>query len=178
MASGFLKRGMNYLGLVEDESDEDMALVPDQFSDAPVSFHQVSEEEAGLWESAVQLVKPVPTVQSIQPVQRQPIPAVSMIAPRMRRAASTELSAHVHAVTPTEFADATQIADSVMRNQPVIVNLQVADRALKRRMIDFCNGVACVLRGGMERVANDVYLVTPSDVELSADERQPWQKLA
>jgi cell division inhibitor SepF len=74
--------------------------------------------------------------------------------------------------TVAEFGDARQIADSVMTGQPVIVNLQAATRELKRRMIDFCSGVTYALGGSMERIANNVFLITPSDVELSADERR------
>lgn len=167
MANGFLKRGMNYLGLTEE--DEDGAFAPDEISEGLLASRRVSEEEADSWGDSEE---------AVGPVQRRPSATVSMITPRIRRTASTELSPHVHAVTPTQFADATEIADSVMRNQPVIVNLGVADRELKRRMIDFCSGVAYALGGGMERVANNVFLVTPSDVELSAEERQPWQQEA
>jgi cell division inhibitor SepF len=63
-----------------------------------------------------------------------------------------------------------------MGNQPVIVNLQVADRELMRRMIDFCSGVAYALNGKMERVADKVFLVTPSNVKVSAEERQRLQE--
>ncbi len=64
-----------------------------------------------------------------------------------------------YAVTPTGFADAKQIADGIMAGQPVIVNLQTANRELKRRIIDFCSGVVCGLGGGMERIASNVFLI-------------------
>ena len=59
-----------------------------------------------------------------------------------------------------------------MNNQPVIVNMQSADRDLQRRMIDFCSGVTYALSGGMERVADEVFLLTPSNVKVSDEERQ------
>ena len=82
-----------------------------------------------------------------------------------------DTSAKVHVVAPVEFADARQIADRLMASQPVIVNLQVADRELMRRMIDFCSGAAYALSGKMERVADKVFLMTPSNVKVSAEER-------
>jgi len=77
---------------------------------------------------------------------------------------------------PSEFADAQEIADRFRSGQPVIVNLQVSDRELMRRMIDFCSGVAYALNGKMERVADKVFLVTPSNVKVSAEERLRLQE--
>ena len=79
-------------------------------------------------------------------------------------------------MAPLQFGDARQIADKLMSSQPVIINLQVANRELMRRMIDFCSGVAYALSGKMERVADKVFLVTPSNVQVSAEERQRLQE--
>jgi cell division inhibitor SepF len=78
----------------------------------------------------------------------------------------------VHIVAPGRFADAQEIANRLMNSQPVIVNMQSADRDLQRRMIDFCSGVTYALSGGMERVADEVFLLTPSNVKVSDEERQ------
>jgi cell division inhibitor SepF len=94
----------------------------------------------------------------------------------MVRPLPPDAAARVHVVAPMQFGDARQIADRLMGNQPVIVNLQVADRELMRRMIDFCSGVAYALNGKMERVADKVFLVTPSNVKVSAEERQRLQE--
>lgn len=75
-------------------------------------------------------------------------------------------------VTPSNFNDAQEIADIFKRRQPVIVNLEDADRDLRRRIIDFSSGVCYGLGGSMERVAGDVYLITPSEVEVAPDERR------
>jgi cell division inhibitor SepF len=81
-------------------------------------------------------------------------------------------TAKVHIVAPERFADAQEIANRFMDNQPVIVNMQSAERDLQRRMIDFCSGVTYALAGGMERVADEVFLLTPSNVKVSDEERQ------
>ena len=54
----------------------------------------------------------------------------------------------------------------------MIVNLQVADRDLQRRMIDFCSGVTYALSGEMEKVADQVFLLAPTNVKVSEEERQ------
>ena len=81
-------------------------------------------------------------------------------------------SAKPHVVAPTSFNQAQEVADKLKANQPVIVNLQNVDRDLSRRLIDFASGLCYGLGGQMERVANQVFLLTPSNVEVSAEERR------
>ena len=84
----------------------------------------------------------------------------------------TVASAKPHVVAPASFTDAQEVADEFKRNVPVIVNLQGVERDLMRRIIDFASGLCYGLSGQMERVANHVYLLTPSDVEVSVEERR------
>jgi cell division inhibitor SepF len=81
-------------------------------------------------------------------------------------------SAKPYVVAPAAFADAQEVADQFKSGVPVIVNLQGVERDLMRRIIDFASGLCYGLNGQMERVANHVYLLTPSDVEVSAEERR------
>lgn len=75
-------------------------------------------------------------------------------------------------VMPTSFNQAQDVADKYKGSQPVIMNLQGADRDLSRRLIDFASGLCYGLGGQMERVANQVYLLTPTNVEVSPEERR------
>ena len=77
----------------------------------------------------------------------------------------------VHILYPKRFRDATEVADLMRDGLPVILNLQNAERDLPRRMIDFCSGVTYALEGKMERVAESVFLLTPSNVTVSQEER-------
>lgn len=85
-------------------------------------------------------------------------------------------AAKVHVVAPSEFADAQEIADRFRTGQPVILNLGNAYRELAHRMIDFCSGVAYALGGSMDKVADRVFLMTPSNVEISAEEKRRLQE--
>ncbi|MFQ5557840.1 MAG: cell division protein SepF [Acidimicrobiales bacterium] len=69
-----------------------------------------------------------------------------------------------HAVTPTSFNDAQEIGDRLKNGQPVIVNLQAVDRDLRRRLVDFASGLCYALGAKMDRVADQVYMLTPPDV--------------
>jgi cell division inhibitor SepF len=77
----------------------------------------------------------------------------------------------VHLVIPKNFNDAQQIADKFKDSVPVILNLQGADTDLSKRLIDFASGLTYALDGGMQRIAEKVFLLTPRNVEVSAEER-------
>jgi cell division inhibitor SepF len=81
-------------------------------------------------------------------------------------------AARPHLVAPTSFNQAQDVADRFKASQPVILNLQGVDRELARRLIDFSSGLCYGLAGHMEKVAHQVYLLTPANVEVSADERR------
>jgi cell division inhibitor SepF len=87
------------------------------------------------------------------------------------RSVSAPAPAKVHLVAPRAFNDAKQIADRFKAQVPVIINLQGADTELSKRLIDFASGLTYALDGSMQRVADKVFLLTPRDVELSAEER-------
>jgi len=77
----------------------------------------------------------------------------------------------VHLVHPKSFNDAQQVADKFRDGIPVILNLQGIDTPLVMRLIDFASGLTYALDGGMQRIADKVFMLTPRNVELSAEER-------
>jgi cell division inhibitor SepF len=97
--------------------------------------------------------------------------AVMRPRPRAVEAAPGEASVRVHLVVPRSFNDAQQIADKFKEGTPVILNLQGSDADLSKRLIDFGSGLTYALDGGMQRVADKVFLLTPRNVEVSAEER-------
>jgi cell division inhibitor SepF len=80
-------------------------------------------------------------------------------------------SSRVHLVIPKSFNDAQDIADKFKDQIPVIVNLQGIDRDLSKRLVDFASGLTYALDGGMQQIAEKVFLLTPRNVEVSAEER-------
>ena len=77
----------------------------------------------------------------------------------------------VHLVIPKSFNDAQQVADRFKDEVPVILNLQGTDADLSKRLIDFASGLTYALDGGMQRIADKVFMLTPRNVEISAEER-------
>jgi cell division inhibitor SepF len=144
----------------------------DEYDDWTVSeSHVLSESSA---ETLVRRPAPEPE----PPARRQP--AARPDAPSRTRARSRPRSieavpgpptAQVHLILPRSFNDAQQIADKFKRAVPVIVNLQNADQELSKRLVDFASGLTYALNGNMQRVADRVFLLTPHNVEVSAEER-------
>lgn len=146
------RRTMVYLGLVDEpEDDDDVSAV-------------------------TRAAEPGPNV---RPLNRDDAPA----APRrlrdeqsvVRTMPSSQTAARVHVVEPRGFNDAQEVGDRLKANQPVILNLQGLERDLQRRLIDFSSGLAYALGGAMARVADQVFLLTPSNVEVSQEEKERLQ---
>ena len=139
----------------------------DEYDDWTVSESNVLPEPAA--ETAVR--KPS---RELTPVPAQPAPArkqSSRSRPRPVEAVPPPPGAQVHLVLPRSFNDAQQIADRFKQGVPVIVNLQNADQELSKRLVDFASGLTYALNGSMQRVADRVFLLTPHNVQVSAEER-------
>jgi cell division inhibitor SepF len=78
----------------------------------------------------------------------------------------------MHTVEPKSFNDAEQIGQKFKADIPVIVNLQQADAELAKRLIDFSSGLTYGLEGGIQRVAEKVFLLSPHNVEVSAEDKR------
>ncbi len=77
----------------------------------------------------------------------------------------------VHLVQPHSFNDAQEVADRFKQGVPVILNLQTTEGELAKRLIDFASGLTYAMDGGMQKVAEKTFLLTPRNVEVSAEEQ-------
>jgi cell division inhibitor SepF len=148
--AGVWKKTMQYLGLVEDEEYDDVDGEPDAAAhDAPPARRSFRQE-------------PVATETMARPE------AVVRTMPQARAPAM----ASIHRAEPKRFNDAREIGDRYKAGIPVIMNLQGTDDAVARRLVDFASGLVFGLGGKIEMVASRVYLLTPADMEVSAEERE------
>jgi cell division inhibitor SepF len=178
--AGTFHKIMAYLGLVDDYDDyddlSDRRPAPSRPAtpprpQRPEGRERDYEREDERYDNGYER-PPMGTVSRIRPVTRDGAPATAAPGgrPKVVALAPTE-SARPYVVAPVRFSDAKEIGDHMRQSNPVIVNLQQADRDLQRRMIDFCSGIAYALSCDMERVADQVFLLTPSNVTVSAEER-------
>ncbi len=172
MAS-IVRRTMVYLGLVDDEFDN-----YEPYED-PEPPQQAPQPQRPPVRHVAQPDQPqVAAGGGVRTLSRDDPPSSPQLTPKpaVVRPIAPERSARVHVVAPIRFGDAQEIGDRLKASQPVIVNLQSGDRELSRRMIDFCSGLTYALGGSMEKAADQVFLLTPSNVEVSAEERQRLQE--
>jgi cell division inhibitor SepF len=90
----------------------------------------------------------------------------------VRAMPSASGGARFHLVMPSSFNDAQEVGDKFREGYSVLMNLQSVDSELARRLIDFSSGLAYGLAGSMQPVAEKVFLITPSGVQVSAEERR------
>lgn len=194
----FVKKAVVWLGLNEEYPADDRAIVEPPRPDrshrdeghsrpAPARERSRTERWAGSHEGEPEPAA-VPSPIVARPISSQPtsaegstVRAVPIDTPTEHnllgtvRAVSGPVTAKPRVVIPLSFNDAQEVADHYRDNQPVIVNMQNAQRDLARRLIDFSSGLCYGLGGQMERVADQVYLLTPSDVEVADEERDRYQ---
>jgi cell division inhibitor SepF len=94
-------------------------------------------------------------------------PPMSTPRPSVVRTIGPTTAARVHVIEPSGFGDAPEVGDRLKANQPVILNLQ--------GLIDFSSGLAYAVGAKMERVNDQVFLLTPTDVEVSQEEKERLQ---
>jgi cell division inhibitor SepF len=174
------KKAMFYLGLGPDDAYDDEPLEPER---PPVRAQRSNVSYAGTDESSSGTVRAIPARPQAQDSSSRPqsppeggdVPAVT-IRPRQGSSAVRTVAASAqpkpYTVQPRRFDEAQEIADHFKEGQPVIVNLQDVDRDLLRRIVDFASGLCYGLGGTMEKVAGGVYLLTPLNASVSAEDRQ------
>lgn len=183
--AGFLQRTMVYLGL-KDEDDEyyDDGYADEYYEDEPEMQAERAPRERIVRERAPR----EPAREHIAPIMTARLPEAK---PRVRAVPSETpatpepgsplirpvpaSSARVHVVEPKNFNDAQEVGDRLKDRQPVIINLQGIAKDLQRRLIDFSSGITYAVGGSMSRVADQVFLLTPSDVEVSQEEKERLQ---
>ncbi len=165
---GFVRRAMVYLGLVDDEYEDYDVYDEPAAPPAGRSARNYGAADVAVEGTASSSIRTIPREDTGTGASM--IPRPSVVRPII------PTTAKVHVVAPTRFPDAQEIGDRFKANQPVIVNLQGADKELSRRMIDFCSGATYALGGSMDKVADQVFLLTPSNVEVSAEEKRRLQE--
>jgi cell division inhibitor SepF len=161
----FFRKAAVYLGLADDESYDDEYEYDYEYADE--EYEEPAHE------------RPVAAAPPPDP-RRKEHSAVRTVAPEPQRSPAVirtmpVTSARVHVVEPRGFNDAQEVGDRLKAEQPVILNLQGCDRDLQRRLIDFSSGLAYAVGGSMSRVADQVFLLTPSNVEVSQEEKDRLQ---
>lgn len=97
-----------------------------------------------------------------QPQQPQPQP--------QRQSAPAGTSLELKVVKPDRYENVNQIADHLLNRRTVVLNLEGTNKETARRMIDFLSGVTYSIEGQLKRVANNTFVITPHNVDVSGDQ--------
>ena len=98
------------------------------------------------------------------------LPSPSGVPEQRERATGPAALARITTLHPTSYNEARTIGERYRDGIPVIMNLTELDDASAKRLVDFAAGLVFALRGGFDKVTNRVFLLTPADVEVSADD--------
>jgi cell division inhibitor SepF len=98
------------------------------------------------------------------------IPTPSSLPEQRERSTGPAALARITTLHPTSYNEARTIGERYRDGIPVIMNLTELDDASAKRLVDFAAGLVFALRGGFDKVTNRVFLLTPADVEVSADD--------
>lgn len=149
-----LKKTMVFLGLAEEELEEQAAQAPQQ-SAAPRAT------------PAAPAAKPAePARPAAQP--RAAVTPLRRVTPTKQTV--TQPLNEILTVHPTEYRDAKVVAESFREGVPVIINLSRMDEADAKRLIDFASGLSMGLHGRIERVTSKVFLLSPEHIEVAGDD--------
>ena len=144
--AGLWKRTMVYLGLMEDE---------EEIEEAP------SHDDIPRREEQSHMVRTLRREETHHPAGRGVVRSIGTQSPRQ-----------VHVVEPRIFDDAQEFGDRFKTGVPVIINLRMTEARHAPKILHFASGLVYGLNGRMQRVAESVYLITPFNMEVSADEKQ------
>ena len=156
--AGAFKKSLVWLGLVEPEDDEELADVAEAAGRPPADrapIRRVRDDDVYGRRQGGRLEEPTEAV-------IHPIPSAA--------------TGKVHLIEPSGFNDAEEIGEKFKADIPVIVNLQAMESDTAKRLIDFAAGLTFGLDGRIQRVADKVFLLTPRNVEVSAEERRRLQE--
>jgi len=101
--------------------------------------------------------------------QVRPVAPVPPSVPEQRDRGAAAL-ARITTLQPRSYRDARTVGERYRSGVPVIMNLTELDAAEAKRLVDFAAGLVFALHGGFDKVTNRVFLLTPADVEVSADD--------
>jgi cell division inhibitor SepF len=148
--SGAMRKVGVYLGLLEDSDryDDDYEGYDDDYESRPARPVQAVRDDRG---------------------------TVSQLAERRPRPVAVPETAELSRITtlhPRTYNEARTIGENFREGVPVIMNLSEMDDNDAKRLVDFAAGLVFAVRGTIERVTNRVFLLSPPNVSVAAEDKQ------
>ncbi len=161
-------------GYYDDDDEFGPEAVDEEFDDYPVRGRSSEQSafDSGANANAVRRVDRGPDLnraRGASPSSLRSVPtgaaSVSSVSPQVK----------MHIVEPKSYAEAQSIADKFKQGTPVILNLTMTKPELAKRLLDFASGLTYGLDGGLQKVSDKVFMLTPHNVEVSDADRRRLQ---
>jgi cell division inhibitor SepF len=149
--SGGMRRIGEYLGLLEDTGRYDEYDEYETQETAPVAPARVAKREG----------RPAPVSDLSE--RRRPAPAPTGVVAELSR---------ITTLHPRTYNEARTVGENFREGTPVIMNLSEMDDSDAKRLVDFAAGLVFATRGTIERVTNKVFLLSPPNVTVAAEDKQ------
>ena len=153
-----MRRALVYLGLVEDDDrfDEDGYADEGYHPERDDRSHPASARGA---------------TASAREEMRGGVATMTDRRPRVGLSDGARAFDRITTIHPRTYNEAKQIGESFRESTPVIMNLSDMDDSDAKRLVDFAAGLVFGLRGTIERVTNKVFLLSPADVTVTAEDK-------
>jgi cell division inhibitor SepF len=162
---GFMHRVKVMLGLADEYDDEyDEYEAGDDFENDEEPPSRSYTSPYGTESGSVRRISREPDlVRARDAVSLRTVPLPSEPAP-----SASAPQVKIHTVEPRGFSEAQSIADKFKAGQPVIMNLTATEPELSKRLLDFASGLTYALDGGLQKVSDRVFMLTPRNVDVSS----------
>lgn len=166
---GVLDKFLSIMRLNEDDEYEDDDFFDDEYEDdyeekpkksmfgSRGKGRSYGEEENDYGYEAPARAKSSRTNNKVTPMRQ----------PAARR--NNPMGMEVCVIKPNSVEDAREITETLLSGRTVILNLEGLDLEIAQRIIDFTSGAAFAISGNLQKISNYIFLVTPTNVDISGD---------
>ena len=185
---GFLDKILNAVKLNDDYDDDDEFFDDDDdFEESPKPkkrFFKKLDDDDDFDEPEEK--KPARTVKTVKDSSAKSTATAKTSAAKTKTAAKPKTSSkitplsgrtsvanmEVCVIKPTSMEDTREIADTLLDNCTVLLNLEGIDVEVAQRVIDFSSGTCYALGGSLQKVSSYIFVMTPANVEITGDFQQ------
>lgn len=120
--------------------------------------------------------------------EKKPYMSSSASKPQEKRFSVANTSAFkLVLIEPKAFEECPKLVDSLKGRRPIIINLEKLETEVARKIFDFMSGATYALNGNVQKVANNIFIFAPENVDIAAsqdertsfefgaEEKSPWR---
>jgi cell division inhibitor SepF len=160
--AGAMRKAMVYLGLVEEDDRYEYDEYEGESYEADGYDQRAEAHDGG---------RGTHRTAGATALREERHGSVATMPERRPSLSSSRAFDRITTIHPRTYNEAKQIGESFRESTPVIMNLSDMDDSDAKRLVDFAAGLVFGLRGTIERVTNKVFLLSPADVTVTAEDK-------